>query len=101
MGNKKVINHTTGEKEPYISPWRIIPRRFISLSIVLFYIAISLSRAFAIAVYRTVVGQDLATKLDANADKDGFHISSGMVTSLTASTIDTIVIVMLDFIFEK
>lgn len=52
LGNKKIINVATGEQEPYISPWRIVPRRITSLSIVLIFMTLSVLRALGIVFYR-------------------------------------------------
>ena len=52
FGNKKIINVATGEQESYISPWKIIPRRVASFSIVLIFITMSICRALGIVYYR-------------------------------------------------
>ena len=52
MGNKKIINVSTGEQEPYISKWSTIPRRAFSIVIVLIFMVVSVLRAVGLIFYR-------------------------------------------------
>jgi len=62
---------------------------------------LSVLRALGIIFYRTVIGQKVAESWDVEIGVGEFKITAGMVTSITASAIDTIAIVILDFIFER
>jgi len=88
LGNRKIINVSTGEQEPYITQFRIIPRRVFSLIVVVTFMFLSALRAIGMVTYRTVVGQQFSASFDGVELIDGFSITSGMVTSMRKSLFD-------------
>ena len=108
MGNKKRLNTETGEVEPFITSGRIIPRRIISATFVTCGILTVIMAAITVIIYRVVIEQLVADEWElwfAEAVKENNFISKvitpGMFTSLTASLVDLVLIVIFDLVFVR
>ncbi|XP_047431254.1 anoctamin-6 [Mugil cephalus] len=98
-------NPVTGVKEkvPYTACGRCV-RLSIGMGTVIFWIMLTLASIVAITVYRLVVFFIFSTKLRSNLDNlEGIkeYVTPQMATSVTASLISFVVIMILNVLYER
>lgn len=98
------INPVTLQKEPYLGTRQKFSRVAFSLVTVLFWIIVILGAVFAIIVYRLAIKAVFAVTIDLSSVQDvdviGQFATPQMLTTITASCLSLIVIMLLNKVYE-
>ena len=100
------VNPTTLNREPYVPLAKRLPRKFFSLTFVIFCILLVLGAVIAIIVYRLTIEALIADATLIQNINDSVedtvlesYLSPSLISSVTASVISLIVIIVLNAIY--
>ncbi|XP_032214924.1 anoctamin-5 isoform X3 [Mustela erminea] len=103
MCKHRKMNAVTKEMEPYMPLWSRLPWYFLSGATVTFWMALVIACMVAVIVYRLSVFATFASFMESEASFK--HVKSFLTpqitTSLSGSCLNFIVILILNFIYEK
>ncbi|CAK8678217.1 unnamed protein product [Clavelina lepadiformis] len=96
------LNPVTGQKEPFLSTGDRYSRTAFSFVTVLFWILVIIAAVFAVIVYRLAINAIFAVSLDLSSlGAIGEFATPSLLTTITASLISLIVIMILNKVYEK
>uniref|UniRef100_H2YZL6 Anoctamin n=1 Tax=Ciona savignyi TaxID=51511 RepID=H2YZL6_CIOSA len=96
------LNPITGDMEPYLSTKDKYTRTCFSLVTVFFWILVIIAAVFAIIVYRLAISAIFAVSIDLSSlGAIGTFATPAMLTTITASLLSLIVIMLLNKVYEK
>ncbi|XP_047373447.1 anoctamin-5 isoform X2 [Sciurus carolinensis] len=103
MCKHRKMNPVTKEMEPYMPLWNRIPWYFLSGATVTFWMALVVSSMVAVLVYRLSVFATFASFMESEASFQHVKVyfTPQIATSLSGSCLNFMVILMLNFFYEK
>ncbi|XP_048644452.1 anoctamin-5 isoform X2 [Marmota marmota marmota] len=103
MCKHRKMNPVTKELEPYMPLWNRIPWYFLSGATVTFWMALVVSSMVAVIVYRLSVFATFASFMESEATLQHVKVyfTPQLATSLSGSCLNFIVILILNFFYEK
>ncbi|XP_064081291.1 anoctamin-5-like isoform X3 [Macrobrachium nipponense] len=90
------INPVTKKREPYLPLWKKVSRVIASGSLVLLMLFVVLAAVFSVILYRIAVAVSVY-----KTDNEYIRSNTRLITSITAAFIDLILILILNFFYEK
>ncbi|XP_076863653.1 anoctamin-5 isoform X2 [Brachyhypopomus gauderio] len=98
----KRLNRVTQEMEPYLPVTSKLARSCLSGATVLFWISLIIASIIGVIAYRLAVFAALASIMDTNKlEVVGSLITPQLATSVTASCINFVIIMVLNFLYER
>nr|CAB3221917.1 anoctamin-5 [Phallusia mammillata] len=96
------LNPITGQREPYLSAKDRYTRACLSITTVFFWVLVVIAAVFAVIVYRLVIAAVFASSVDLSSLGSLSSVATpSMLTTITASLLSLIIIMCLNFVYEK